>query len=151
MSAVGGDAVSEDFPTAVMEHPSGLGTMPNEHPDTPTRMEHTLCLPRCCPVSHNPMPGSTVSIRYRVRERVLEVYALRRYIDSFRGGHPDGTRNMEAMIQKIAQDAATALDTAVFVHAHLQIAPNQEMRLTVTAQPGGLIHRHEQGRLQSAQ
>jgi NADPH-dependent 7-cyano-7-deazaguanine reductase QueF len=151
-SKAGASTMSDtSFRAQTTNHPSGLATMPNEHPEVVTRMEHPMELPRCCPVSGNPLPGSLVTIRYRVGERVLEVYALRAYIDAFRGGHPDGTRNMEAMIQKIARDCAEALGVLVFVHAHLHLAPYQEMRISVTAHPDGATQGHAQGRLNPPQ
>lgn len=96
------------FRAQLIEHPNGLATLPNERREVSLRVEHVLAIPRCCPVSRNPYPGSTVAIRYRAGERLLEVYALKRYIEAFRGGHPDGTRNMETMIEKIAHDCAEA-------------------------------------------
>jgi len=109
--------------------------MPNEHPELRQRLENVLPLPECCPVSRNPRPGSTLTIRYRPGPWVLEVYSLKAHVQRFVGGHPDGTRNMEAMIQRIAQDCADLLEIPVFCHAHLLLHPDQEMRLSVTANP----------------
>lgn len=139
---------AEGFRTQMTTHPSGLATLPNERPDVATRMEHVLEIPRCCPASRNPQPGSTLTIRYRVEERILEVYTLKAYIASFQGGHADGTRNMESMIGKIAADAANATGVRVFIHAHLFLAPEQQMRITVTAEPDGAALQHLVGRLQ---
>lgn len=125
----------EGFRAQVTTHPSGLGTMPNERPEVSARMEHTLDVPRCCPVSKNPLPGSTLTIRYQVRACLLEVYALKAYIAAFKGGHADGTRNMESMVQKVAHDCAEALGVSVFVHASLLLTPEQRMTLSVTARP----------------
>ena len=123
------------FQAQVTEHASGLGTMPNEHPEVSSRMVHTLEIARYCPVSHNPLPGSTLTIRYRVGECLLEVYALKAYVEAYRGGHTDGTRNMEAMVQQIARDCAAALGVTVSVQADLLLHPEQQMRIRVTAAP----------------
>ena len=116
-----------------------LATMPNEVAAVPMWVENSLELPRCCPVSKNPQPGSTLTLRYRARERVLEVYSLKQYIQQFVGGHPDGTRNMEAMIQNIAQTCANLLGTPVRACADLELMPYQKMRLVCTAKPNDLL------------
>jgi hypothetical protein len=113
--------------------------MPDEAPAVPMWIENRLLLPRCCPVSKNPQPGSTLRLRYRARGRVLEVYSLKAYIESFVDGHADGTRNMEAMIQRIAQTCADALQTPVRACAELELVPYQHLRLTCMARPNDLL------------
>ena len=116
-----------------------LQTMPDEVPAVPLWVENRLSLPRCCPVSKNPQPGSTLTLRYLARGRVLEVYSLKAYIESFVDGHMDGTRNMEAMIQRIAQTCANLLQTPVRATADLELMPLQQMRLTCRAKPNELL------------
>lgn len=118
-----------------------LATMPNEVTTVPMWVENRLELPRCCPVSKNPQPGSALTLRYRAKGCVLEVYSLKQYIQSFVGGHADGTRNMEAMIQNIAQTCADALGVPVRACADLQLLPYQQMRLVCTAKPSDLLPR----------
>jgi NADPH-dependent 7-cyano-7-deazaguanine reductase QueF len=96
-----------------------LATMPNEEPETRTVMRHTLPLPSCCPVSGNPQPGSEIRISYEPAGSVLEVYHLDSYLRSYVGGHPDGTRNMEAMVQHVARDCAAILGVRVRVYARV--------------------------------
>src|SRR3954468_6828545 len=93
-------------------------TLPHDEPGR-LLMRHTLPLPSCCPVSGNPQPGSEVRISYRPQHHVLEVYALTAYLRSYIGGHADGTRNMEPMIQHVARDCAEALGVRVIVRAHV--------------------------------
>jgi hypothetical protein len=112
-----------------------LKTMPDERPEVDTWIENRVYLPRCCPVSKNPEPGSHLSLRYRVNGRVLEVFSLKAYIDSYVGGHADGTRNMETMIQKIAQECAAVLSVTVYARAFLLLRPGQEMRVSCTGRP----------------
>jgi hypothetical protein len=116
-----------------------LDTMPDEWPEVALWVENTLEIPRCCPVSRNPQPGSRLTIRYRSRGCVLEVYALKEYISGYVGGHSDGTRNMEAMIQKIAQECANALRSSVRVCADLILLPYQTMRLVCRAKPDEVL------------
>lgn len=95
---------------------------------------HILELPRCCPMSGNPQPGSTLEIAYRPAAVVLEVTALRAYVDSYIGGRGD-VRSMEGMIQQITQEAANAVGECVSVRADLIINPAQQMRLFCEAIP----------------
>jgi NADPH-dependent 7-cyano-7-deazaguanine reductase QueF len=106
--------------------------MPNELPNVPMVVENILDLPSACPVSRNPQPGSRITIRYRPRSLVLEVAALREYIDSYVGGRGE-VRSMEAMIQQIAVDCAVSVGVAVTVVAELLIAPEQRMRVECEA------------------
>jgi NADPH-dependent 7-cyano-7-deazaguanine reductase QueF len=112
-----------------------LKTMPNELPRVPLWVENTIALPKCCPVSGNPQAGSRVRIRYRPAEAVLEVYSLKGYIAEYVGGHENGIRSMEAMIQRIALDCAEVLGVPVVVLADLVLHPHQEMRVRVKALP----------------
>jgi hypothetical protein len=113
--------------------------MENERPGVSLWVCNQVEVAKCCPVSRNPKPGSVLSIQYRSGKRTLEVYSLHRYIQSFVGGHPDGTRNMETMIQKVAQDCADALGVPVRVSAELILAPQQRMRVVCRAEADDLL------------
>lgn len=116
-----------------------LDTIPNDYPELRSYVKHTLQLPECCPVSRNPRPGSTLTIVYRPTTAVLEVYSLRRLIDSFRGGAPDGTRNMEAMVQRIHQLCCEALpDIAVRTRAAIILDTGDQLEITCLQPPPGL-------------
>lgn len=96
--------------------------------------EHILNIPPCCPVSKNPRPGSTITIRYRPVGKSLEIASLIAYIHSFRGGLYDGTgqlvvRDMEGMIGRIAEDCKQVVGVSVQVEADLELLPHQKMRL----------------------
>lgn len=111
-----------------------LRTMPNECPEVGLRERHTLALPACCPVSGNPHPGSRLTLSYRAKAAVLEVFSLRAYVDSYVGGRGE-VRSMEAMIQTIAADCAAVLGVPVVAVADLMLFPSQEMRLVCCARP----------------
>jgi NADPH-dependent 7-cyano-7-deazaguanine reductase QueF len=85
-------------------------------------------------VSGNPKAGSCLSIRYEPNDRLLEVAALRAYVDSYTGGLGD-IRSMEGMVQQITQDCADAIQTLCYVRADLVIEPNQKMILECSATP----------------
>lgn len=95
---------------------------------------HCLSLPRCCPVSGNPQPGSEIKISYEPNGRCLEVAALRTYLDSYVGGRGP-VRSMEGMIQQIADDTAKTLGVMVTVEADLIIEPSQRMGLLCRGWP----------------
>ncbi len=94
---------------------------------------HILDLPSCCPVSGNPQKGSIIKISYTSKDEALEVYSLRKYIDSFIGGYDD-VRGMEDMIKKIALDCQFVLGISVTVKANLILEPNQRMILKITVE-----------------
>lgn len=112
-----------------------IATQPNTFPDVALFQRHILPLPSCCPVSGNPQPGSEITIVYRATEKFLEVYSLRKYIDSYIDGHPSGVRDMEGMIQQIAQDCSIAVKTYVRVDATIILQNKDRMHLTAKARP----------------
>jgi hypothetical protein len=103
-----------------------LATQPNEKRCHTMKQTHRLELKPCCPISGNPLAGSVIEIEYRVDELILEVAALRAYVDSYQGGRGD-VRSMEGMCQQITQDCANTVQTMVHTRAILKIAPEQEM------------------------
>jgi 7-cyano-7-deazaguanine reductase len=111
-----------------------LATVPNQEPGVRLLVRHALPLPQCCPVSGNPQPGSEIRISYRVGACVLEVYRLQQYLQSYVGGHLDGTRELEAMVQRIARDCAAALGQRVWVRAFVVLHHGRE-ELLADARP----------------
>lgn len=109
-----------------------LKTQKNEHRCNTMTSTHVLDLKPCCPISGNPLAGSVIEIEYRADKHLLEVEALRAYVDDYRGGRGD-VRSMEGMIQQITQDCANTLQCAVRVTARLSIAPEQRMVLECSA------------------
>lgn len=105
-------------------HGSGLVVQALTGPAVPCIERHRLPLPRMCPVSGNPQPGSELTLIYRPREWVLEVYSLQSQVRRFQGGWP-GTggypeeRNMEGAVRLLAQMAADALGVPVRARAEL--------------------------------
>lgn len=96
---------------------------------------HVIPLPSCCPVSGNPQPGSKITISYHPKDKFLEVYSLKKYIDEYIGGHDSGIRDMEGMIQQIALDCATAIGGYVRVDANIKLQFGDEMQLVAKAKP----------------
>lgn len=105
---------------------------PNEKRCYSTKIKHTLSLPHCCPVSQNPMSGSTVSISYIPNNYILEVASLKNYIESFVGGKDD-VRSMEGMIQTIAKECSNVVNVNVTVTAKLILAPSQKEKVKCLA------------------
>lgn len=111
-----------------------LKTIANAQPGLPTVVEHVLHLPELCPATHNPAPGSTLTLRYAAGERLLELFSLDAYIDAF-VGHPV-VRDMELFVQTVAQDAANAAGVEVTAHADVRLnRVRQDQRVTVVAGP----------------
>lgn len=111
-----------------------IGTQPNYHPELPTESAHRFDLPRMCPVSGNPQPGSVLTVRYVAREWFLEIETLGAYIESYIGGRPmsrDLIRDMEQTIQQIAIDCAASVGVPVVVVADLKIADDTGARARI--------------------
>lgn len=113
---------------------STLAAIPNQDPGTRLFLRHVLPLPAMCPVSGNPQPGSEIRICYRAGARVLEVYRLQQYLQAYVGGHPDGTRELEAMVQHVARDCAAVLGVRVWVRAFVRLQHGRE-ELVAEARP----------------
>lgn len=109
-------------------------TQPNERRCGEMVEEHEFQLPQCCPITKNPQPGSFLRIRYRPKEKILEVQSLHDYIREYIGGRLD-VRSMEGMIQNIAQDSANAAGVKVRVTARLILQPTQNLKLICKAYP----------------
>lgn len=111
-----------------------LRTIANARPGLHTVVEHVLHLPELCPASHNPAPGSTLTLRYAAGERLLELFSLDTYIDAFIA-HPV-VRDMEVFVQTVAQDAANAAGVEVTACADVHLnRVRQDQRVTVVARP----------------
>lgn len=111
-----------------------IGVQPNFHPEIMTESEHRFDLPRMCPVSGNPQPGSVLIVRYVAREWFLEVETLGASIESYIGGRPMGReliRDMEQTIQQIAIDCAASVEVQVVVVAELKIADDPGERKNI--------------------
>lgn len=106
-----------------------LKIQPNEKRCRDMEESHILSIENCCPVSRNPQKGSKITITYSPVDSLLEVAALKVYIDSYIGGKGE-IRSMEGMIQNIANECSQILQTPVVVKAQLFINPDQEMHLT---------------------
>lgn len=117
-------------------HESGLRTMPSS---SVAQVRHTVALPVCCPISKNPREGSTLTVVYQPSGSVLEVYSVVAVVNLFRGGFPGAgkyraERNMEGMIDLLAQMAADAVGVPVRVQADLVLDAGG-MRITTKANP----------------
>lgn len=112
-----------------------INTQPNTLPNVQLFERHILPLPSCCPVSGNPQSGSQIIVSYNPKSSFLEVYSLKKYIDSYIGGHESGIRDMEGMIQQIAMDCAETVGVYVRVEAKVKLQLGDELHLVAKARP----------------
>lgn len=103
-------------------------TQPNTRPHVATHERHDLPFSGLCPFSGNPQEGSILTIEYIPESVFLEVYSLKKYIDSYRGGKGD-IRDMEGMVQQTCLDMARTLKTRVTVTAHIRLQNDDTMIL----------------------
>ena len=76
-----------------------LGVIANPHQELDTWQEQVLELPELCPHSHNPGPGSALSITYTAGPWFLELFALEAYLPGF-VAHPV-VRDNELLAQTV--------------------------------------------------
>lgn len=88
-----------------------LKTIANARPELHTKIEHLIDLPILCLRSQNPVAGSTLSIAYAPKERILELFALDAYIQAYIGHTL--VRDMEYFVQTIADECARVLQVPV--------------------------------------
>ena len=78
-----------------------------------TKQIHEVQVPALCPKTGNPITGSTLTIMYIPKQRLLEVYSLNEYIASFIGSNE--VRDLELLTQVVARDCREVLDVNVTV------------------------------------
>lgn len=111
-----------------------LMTQRNTQRGIPVTEWHILPFSDMCPFSHNPQVGSYLSILYQPERTFLEVYTLEAYVNDYKGGRGD-VRDMEGMIQRVAQDCANVLDTGVCVGAMIRLHDGNTMIVMARAMP----------------
>lgn len=77
------------------------------------KQTHIVNIPPLCPKTNNPIDGSTLTIIYRPKDKLLEVYSLGEYVASFVGS-PD-VRDIELLTQVVGGHCADALGAKVEV------------------------------------
>jgi 7-cyano-7-deazaguanine reductase len=77
------------------------------------RQVHEVDLPPLCPKTGNPIEGSKITIIYTPKDKMLEVYSLGEYINSFANSRK--VRDVEELAQVIARDCQEALGVKVSV------------------------------------
>lgn len=90
-----------------------LKTIDNPKISKLTKQTHEVQIPPLCPRTGNPVAGSTLTISYAPKQRLLEIYSLNDYIASFIGSKE--VRDLELLTQVIARDCQTVLDVHVLV------------------------------------
>ncbi len=78
-----------------------------------TKQIHAVEVPPLCPKTANPIAGSTLTITYVPKQRLLEVYSLNEYIASFIGSNE--VRDLELLTQVVARDCRKVLGVNVTV------------------------------------
>jgi NADPH-dependent 7-cyano-7-deazaguanine reductase QueF len=78
-----------------------------------TKQIHEVEVPPLCPKTANPVAGSTLTITYVPKERLLEVYSLNEYVASFIGSNE--VRDLELLTQVVARDCSKVLGVNVTV------------------------------------
>lgn len=90
-----------------------LKTIDNPKISKLTKQIHEVQVPPLCPKTGNPISGSTLTITYIPKEKLLEVYSLNEYVASFIGSNE--VRDLELLTQVVARDCHSVLGVHVSV------------------------------------
>ncbi len=74
---------------------------------------HEVEIPPLCPKTGNPIEGSTLTITYTPKDKLLELYSLNEYVASFIGSKE--VRDLELFTQVVARDCQAILGVEVSV------------------------------------
>lgn len=96
-----------------------IKTINNQHPTLRTKITNKVNLPPFCTATNNPGVGSQLTITYDAGNKLLEVFTLEKYINSFIGHKI--VRDVEYLAQEIAIEVATALGQAITVSADFNL------------------------------
>ena len=90
-----------------------LKTIDNPEISKLRRQIHEVNIPSLCPKTGNPVTGSTLTITYEPKKKLLEIYSLSEYVASFIGSQD--VRDLELLTQVIAHDCHEVLGVQVSV------------------------------------
>ena len=94
------------------------------------QQRHIIKVPQLCPKTGNPIRGN-ITITYTPKDKLLEVYSLTEYINSFIGHQQ--VRDMEHLAQVVAVDCARTLGVGVQVRAIFVLDIGQTAVIDVVA------------------
>lgn len=110
-----------------------IQTVDNQNPAMAMAQRHIVNVPALCPITGNPQRGSTLTITYLPNAKLLELYALTEYVQSFIGHKT--VRDIEHFAQTLAQSCADVLNVPVCVRAHFVLHLDQVIKLRIKTSP----------------
>ncbi len=90
-----------------------LMTIDNPQVSQLKKQIHEVGIPPLCPKTGNPIKGSTLTITYVPKEKLLELYSLNEYVAAFIGSRE--VRDLELFTQVVARDCHAILGVEVSV------------------------------------
>ncbi len=100
-----------------------MNTIPNANPNVQTRITLTTPIVDLCPHSHEPQAGSTLAIAYSPAALLLELHAVKVWIQT----QLTEALDVETFAQRAAQAAAAALGVPVVVTATYKLRNGLEL------------------------
>lgn len=88
-----------------------LKTIDNPKISKLTKQSHEVNIPALCPKTGNPVAGSTFTITYTPKDKLLELYSINEYIASFIGSNE--VRDLELFAQVVVRDCHEILGVEV--------------------------------------
>lgn len=84
-----------------------IETIPNRYPGLNTTVTLTTPFVAACPHSGEPQPGSTVSVTYQPKEKLIGLRAVKAYLDELARG--DDPLDLETVVQLVAMACGEAV------------------------------------------
>lgn len=108
-----------------------LKTIANSAPRQLTAISLRTPAAALCPHSGEPQPGSTLTIRYTANEQLLDMRAVLVWLATL----PHEAIDLETLVQRLATDAASALQTMVTVEGDFILRDGLGLRCTSSTAP----------------
>ena len=102
-----------------------IETIPNRYPNLDTTVTLTTPFVNACPHSGEPQPGSTVSVIYQPKGKLIELHGVEKYLAKLAGG--DEALDLETVAQLVAMAAWETLGESVKVEANYKLRDDLEM------------------------
>lgn len=106
-----------------------IGTLPNRNPLIATRVRLRTPYSGACPVSGYPLAGSWIEIQYAPADCILELSTIAAHLPTY----ADEARDVETIIQMLAQDCAAALGVSVNIAAYYKLRDGIELWCQVSS------------------
>jgi NADPH-dependent 7-cyano-7-deazaguanine reductase QueF len=108
-----------------------LKTITNSNPQQLTALALRTSVQGLCPHSTEPQEGSTLTVHYTAGAQLLDIRAVLAWLAAL----PHEAVDLETLVQRLAADAAAALDTSVTVEGDFILRDGLTLQCTSSIAP----------------